>query len=152
MIKKILVYWRDIPSQVIVQRGRHREPDLQELGQYLRQRLRRLSIRQRHSRFPRLPFPVRLLQRKRRRGYRGERHLPVPGADPGGRGVASYRFRERRSIREQSPSKLLSTGPQFRFSCLLRPVRREYAPIHPILSRLFVLLAPGNTGNLLDSA
>lgn len=25
MIKKILVYWRDIPSQVIVQRGRKRE-------------------------------------------------------------------------------------------------------------------------------
>lgn len=25
MVKKILVYWRDIPSQVIVQRGRRRE-------------------------------------------------------------------------------------------------------------------------------
>ncbi|MXY89926.1 MAG: hypothetical protein F4Y89_05220 [Gammaproteobacteria bacterium] len=25
MLKKILVYWRDIPSQVIVQRGRRRE-------------------------------------------------------------------------------------------------------------------------------
>jgi hypothetical protein len=25
MVKKILVYWRDIPSQVIVQRGRDRE-------------------------------------------------------------------------------------------------------------------------------
>ena len=25
MVKKILVYWRDIPSQVIVQRGRKRE-------------------------------------------------------------------------------------------------------------------------------
>lgn len=25
MIKKILVYWRDIPAQVIVQRGRRRE-------------------------------------------------------------------------------------------------------------------------------
>jgi hypothetical protein len=25
MVKKILIYWRDIPSQVIVQRGRRRE-------------------------------------------------------------------------------------------------------------------------------
>ena len=25
MVKKVLVYWRDIPSQVIVQRGRRRE-------------------------------------------------------------------------------------------------------------------------------
>lgn len=25
MVKKILVYWRDIPSQIIVQRGRRRE-------------------------------------------------------------------------------------------------------------------------------
>lgn len=25
MVKKILVYWRDVPSQVIVQRGRRRE-------------------------------------------------------------------------------------------------------------------------------
>ena len=25
MVKKILIYWRDIPSQVIVQRGRERE-------------------------------------------------------------------------------------------------------------------------------
>lgn len=25
MVKKILIYWRDIPSQVIVQRGRKRE-------------------------------------------------------------------------------------------------------------------------------
>lgn len=25
MIRKVLVYWRDIPAQVIVQRGRHRE-------------------------------------------------------------------------------------------------------------------------------
>ena len=25
MVKKILIYWRDIPSQVIVQRGRQRE-------------------------------------------------------------------------------------------------------------------------------
>jgi hypothetical protein len=28
MIKKICVYWRDIPSQVIVQRGRQREKSL----------------------------------------------------------------------------------------------------------------------------
>jgi len=25
MLKKTIIYWRDIPSQVIVQRGRHRE-------------------------------------------------------------------------------------------------------------------------------
>jgi hypothetical protein len=25
MLKKIVIYWRDIPSQVVVQRGRHRE-------------------------------------------------------------------------------------------------------------------------------
>ena len=28
MVKKILIYWRDIPSQVIVQRGRTREKAL----------------------------------------------------------------------------------------------------------------------------
>lgn len=28
MIKKIIVYWRDIPSQVIVQRGRTREKSM----------------------------------------------------------------------------------------------------------------------------
>lgn len=28
MIKKILIYWRDIPSQVIVQKGREREKAL----------------------------------------------------------------------------------------------------------------------------
>ena len=28
MVQKILIYWRDIPSQVIVQRGRQREKSL----------------------------------------------------------------------------------------------------------------------------
>lgn len=43
MVKRILVYWRDIPSQVIVQRGRKREKVL--LGERFQKAVDRAAMR-----------------------------------------------------------------------------------------------------------
>ena len=43
MVKKVLVYWRDIPSQVIVQRGRRREKVL--LSDRFQQAIDRAAMR-----------------------------------------------------------------------------------------------------------
>ncbi len=43
MVKKIVIYWRDIPSQVIVQRGRRREKLM--LGDRFQQAIDRAAMR-----------------------------------------------------------------------------------------------------------
>lgn len=43
MVKRILIYWRDIPSQVIVQRGRNREKVL--LGERFQKAVDRAAMR-----------------------------------------------------------------------------------------------------------
>ena len=43
MVKRILIYWRDIPSQVIVQRGRQREKAM--LGQRFQEAIDRAAMR-----------------------------------------------------------------------------------------------------------
>ena len=43
MVKKILVYWRDIPAQVIVQRGRRREKV--QLSERFQQAIDRAAMR-----------------------------------------------------------------------------------------------------------
>lgn len=43
MVKKILVYWRDIPAQVIVQRGRRREKV--QLGARFQEAIDRAAMR-----------------------------------------------------------------------------------------------------------
>ena len=43
MVKKILIYWRDIPSQIIVQRGRKREKA--QLSQRFQEAIDRAAMR-----------------------------------------------------------------------------------------------------------
>lgn len=43
MVKKTLIYWRDIPSQVVMQRGRSREKAL--LGQRFQEAIDRAAMR-----------------------------------------------------------------------------------------------------------
>lgn len=43
MVKKIVIYWRDIPSQIVVQRGRHREKAL--LAQRFQEAIDRAAMR-----------------------------------------------------------------------------------------------------------
>ena len=43
MVKKILIFWRDIPSQIVVQRGRRREKVL--LGERFQKAIDRAAMR-----------------------------------------------------------------------------------------------------------